>query len=61
MYMSFDYAKGILTFILGFIISFFMVSFFQDTMLGVMTAICYVGAIISGSNKVKDISTLRIS
>lgn len=46
--MSFDYKKGILTFILGLIISFFVVSFFEDTVLGVITAICYVGAIIFG-------------
>lgn len=51
--MDFDYVKGILTFILGFILSFIVVSFFEDTDLGIMTAICYVGAIISGSNKYK--------
>lgn len=49
--MSFDYVKGILTFILGFTISFFVVSFFEDTDLGIIAAICYVGAIISGLNK----------
>ena len=47
--MDFKYGKAILTFIMGFILSFIVVSIFEDTDLGIITAVCYVGAIISGS------------
>lgn len=49
--MAFDYIKGILTFVVGFILSFIVVSIFEDTDLGIITAICYLGAIISGWKK----------
>lgn len=46
--MNFNYGKAILTFVVGFIISFLVGSFFNDVGVGIMTAICYVGAIIAG-------------
>lgn len=49
--MHYNYAKGILVFIIGFVISFFMISFFEDTLLGVIAAICYLAAIISVLDK----------
>lgn len=46
--MNFNWGKAIITFIIGFIISFFIGALFNDGGIASMTAICYVGAIIVG-------------
>ena len=46
--MNFNYGKAILTFVVGFIISFIVGSIFEDSGIAIMTAVCYVGAIVSG-------------
>lgn len=51
--MEFNYTRAIITFFIGFIISFIVGSFFEDIGLSIMTAICYLGAIISGSESKK--------
>lgn len=51
--MKFNYGRAILTFVVGFIISFIVGSSFNDAGIGIMTAICYVGAIIAGAHTTK--------
>lgn len=52
--MNFNYTRAILTFFIGFIISFIVGSFFNDGGAATMTAVCYVGAIITGSESRKS-------
>lgn len=46
--MQFSFGKAIVTFIIGFIISFSVGDLFNNGGLASMTAVCYVGAVIVG-------------
>ncbi|MCB2291708.1 hypothetical protein LGK97_18510 [Clostridium sp. CS001] len=43
-----SFGKAIIAFIIGIILSFGIGSLFSDSGVAVMTAVCYVGAIIVG-------------
>ena len=47
--MNFDYGKAILTFVVGFIISIIVGSIVEDAGIAIMTAVCYVAAIVAGA------------
>lgn len=52
--MKLNYTRAILIFLIGFIISFIVGVIFDDGGIATMTAVCYIGAIIAGSDSRKS-------
>ncbi len=46
--MKFKYGKAIYTFIVGFIISIVVAIVFESPEMGIITSVCYVGAVLVG-------------